>query len=33
MDFDYSPKTKEMRERLLKFMDEHIYPAESQYAA
>ena len=33
MDFDYSPKTKELRERLLKFMDEHIYPAEGQYAA
>jgi acyl-CoA dehydrogenase len=29
MDFDYSPKTKELRERLLKFMDEHIYPAEA----
>ena len=33
MDFDYSPKTKELRERLLKFMDEHIYPAEAAYKA
>jgi acyl-CoA dehydrogenase len=28
MDFDYSPKTKELQARLLKFMDEHIYPNE-----
>ena len=33
MDFDYSPKTKELQARLLKFMDEHIYPAEAAYAA
>ena len=33
MDFDYSPKTKDLQARLLKFMDEHIYPAESAYAA
>ncbi len=33
MDFDYSPKTKDLQARLLKFMDEHIYPAEGQYAA
>ncbi|WP_313072729.1 acyl-CoA dehydrogenase family protein [Melaminivora sp.] len=32
MDFDYSPKTQELRERLTRFMDEHIYPAEKQYA-
>ncbi|PWW46419.1 acyl-CoA dehydrogenase family protein [Melaminivora alkalimesophila] len=32
MDFDYSPKTKELQARLLQFMDEHIYPAEKQYA-
>ena len=29
MDFDYSPKTKDLQARLLKFMDEHIYPAEA----
>jgi len=32
MDFDYSPKTKELQARLLKFMDDHIYPAEKAYA-
>ena len=31
MDFDYSPKTKELQARLLKFMDDHIYPAEHAY--
>lgn len=31
MDFDYSPKTKAMQARLLKFMDEHIYPNEHAY--
>ena len=33
MDFDYSPKTKELQAKLLKFMDDHIYPAEASYAA
>ena len=33
MDFDYSPKTKELQARLLKFMDDHIDPAEAAYAA
>ncbi|HMN21029.1 MAG TPA: acyl-CoA dehydrogenase family protein [Ottowia sp.] len=28
MDFDYSPKVKDMQARLLAFMDEHIYPNE-----
>ncbi len=32
MDFDYSPKTKELQAKLLRFMDEHIYPAEATYA-
>jgi len=32
MDFDYSPKTKDLQARLLKFMDEHIYPAEADVA-
>jgi acyl-CoA dehydrogenase len=31
MDFDYSPKTEALRARLLRFMDEHIYPAEAAY--
>jgi len=33
MDFDYSPKTKELQAKLLQFMDDHIYPAEPAYAA
>lgn len=33
MEFDYSPRTKELQARLLAFMDRHIYPAEAQYAA
>jgi acyl-CoA dehydrogenase len=33
MDFDYSPKTKELQARLLKFMDDFIYPAEKEYEA
>ncbi|GAD21651.1 acyl-CoA dehydrogenase family protein [Acidovorax sp. MR-S7] len=32
MDFDYSPKTKELQARLTQFMDEHIYSAEKAYA-
>ncbi len=32
MDFDYSPKTRELQARLTQFMDEHIYPAERDYA-
>ncbi|THT99647.1 acyl-CoA dehydrogenase [Lampropedia puyangensis] len=31
MDFDYSPKTKELQQKLLAFMDEHIYPNEKAY--
>ncbi|GAB4397841.1 MAG: acyl-CoA dehydrogenase family protein [Rhodoferax sp.] len=33
MDFDYSIKTRELQQRLLRFMDEHIYPAEGAWAA
>ena len=33
MDFDYSPKTKELQAQLQAFMDEHIYPAEGVYHA
>jgi acyl-CoA dehydrogenase len=31
MDFAYSPRVEEYREKLLEFMDSHIYPAESVY--
>src|SRR5215475_11254862 len=31
MDFEYSDRTKELQEKLLKFMDEVIYPAEPIY--
>ncbi|MBI5279143.1 MAG: acyl-CoA dehydrogenase family protein [Burkholderiales bacterium] len=31
MDFDYSAKTRDLQQRLLKFMDEHIYPSEKAY--
>jgi acyl-CoA dehydrogenase len=32
MDFELSDRCKELRERLLRFMDEHIYPNEPVYA-
>jgi len=32
MDFDYSPRTKELQAQLLRFMDEHVYPAEQRHA-
>jgi len=31
MNFDYSPKVAQLRERLLAFFDEHIYPNERRY--
>ena len=31
MEFEYSPRTKELQSQLLRFMDEHIYPAEQRY--
>jgi len=31
MDFSYSPKVDELRQRLLNFMDEHVYPNEHRY--
>ena len=31
MDFEFSDRCNEFRERLLAFMDEHVYPAESVY--
>jgi len=33
MDFDYSPKTKELQARLKQFMAEYIYPSEGAYHA
>ena len=31
MDFELSDRCQELRERLLAFMDEHVYPAEPVY--
>ena len=31
MDFDYSPKVKELQKRVQQFMDEHVYPNEDTY--
>jgi acyl-CoA dehydrogenase len=31
MDFEYSPKTRELQQRLEAFMQEHIYPNETRY--
>jgi len=33
MDFDFSPRTKELQQQVQRFMDEHIYPAEAAYKA
>ncbi|MDH5539846.1 MAG: acyl-CoA dehydrogenase family protein [Rhizobacter sp.] len=33
MDFSYSPKTLDLQARLLRFMDQHIYPNEGAYWA
>ncbi|MGY4829296.1 acyl-CoA dehydrogenase family protein [Sphaerotilaceae bacterium SBD11-9] len=33
MDFGYSPRTQELQAKLLRFMDDYIYPAESRYEA
>ena len=33
MDFDYSPKTKELQVKLLAFMDDYIYPVEGAWHA
>ena len=33
MDFAYSPRATELQTQLLKFMDDHIYPAEAKYEA
>ena len=31
MDFDFSPKVKELQKRVQQFMDEHVYPNEDAY--
>ncbi len=31
MDFNYTPKVQELRARLLKFMDENVYPNEARF--
>ena len=31
MNFDYTPKVKDLQTRLLAFMDEHVYPNEAQF--
>jgi len=33
MDFAYSPRVQALRERLMAFMDEHVYPNEERYEA
>ena len=33
MEFDYSPRVRELQARLLKFFDQHIYPSEQLYEA
>jgi acyl-CoA dehydrogenase len=33
MDFSYSPRTRELQTQVLRFMDEHVYPAEAAYHA
>jgi len=33
MDFSYSPRTRELQAQLLRFMDEHVYPAEPAWWA
>ncbi len=31
MDFDFSPRVADLRERLVRFMDEHVYPNETRF--
>ena len=33
MNFDYSPKVQELRQRLIAFMEEHVYPSEPKWEA
>src|SRR5262245_40781910 len=32
MDFDVSPKQRQFLDRVVAFMDEHVYPAQATYA-
>ena len=32
MDFEYSPKVKDLQSRITAFLDEHVYPAERVFA-
>src|SRR3954462_14113545 len=32
MDFDYSPKVKDLQQRVQRFMDDHVYPNEKAYS-
>ncbi|MBU6437858.1 MAG: acyl-CoA dehydrogenase family protein, partial [Betaproteobacteria bacterium] len=32
MDFDYSPRTKELQARVRQFMDDHVYPNEKRFS-
>ena len=31
MDFEYSPKVKELQQRVSAFMEEHVYPNEARF--
>ncbi len=31
MDFDFSPRVTDLRERLVRFMDQHVYPNETRF--
>ena len=33
MDFEHSPRVKELQQRLIAFMEEHVYPAEALFEA
>ena len=31
MDFEFSPKVKDLQKRVTAFMEEHVYPNETKY--
>jgi acyl-CoA dehydrogenase len=33
MDFDFSPKVRQLQQRVIAFMQEHVYPAEARFEA
>ena len=33
MQFDYSPRTRDLQAQVSRFMDEHVYPNEARYEA